>query len=334
MDSRIEPWLARRTGYQTARALADLHAQNLCHGDLTLGNIVFRVVEFDRYTENDIYRLFGKPETGVLETESGEIPAAEAPRYIVKTLDFLSSEIDIISNEISLIDFDQAILVSSPPEKMLATPVEFLAPEVAVGQPASSASDVWALGCTILRLRSGDSLYSAYDVTSPADLMRGIIQTLGDTPASWAGTLFDTDGKPIKDPVKGEPIWKFTDKRSIKEWVYRIWDNPRSGAGKSTKALAVSQDNGEDQAMYWEERKLYPRCFWHKFWRPTAIKVGDVYLHGYDDESDNLLEQLPRIPEEEATLLYDLLSKIFVYEPSKRVTANELLDHPWFHMDY
>jgi len=32
MDSRIEPWLARRTGYQTAKALADLHAQNLCHG--------------------------------------------------------------------------------------------------------------------------------------------------------------------------------------------------------------------------------------------------------------------------------------------------------------
>jgi hypothetical protein len=32
MGSRIEPWLARRAGYQTARALADLHAQNLCHG--------------------------------------------------------------------------------------------------------------------------------------------------------------------------------------------------------------------------------------------------------------------------------------------------------------
>jgi serine/threonine-protein kinase SRPK3 len=32
MESRIEPWLVRRVGYQTARALADLHAQDLCHG--------------------------------------------------------------------------------------------------------------------------------------------------------------------------------------------------------------------------------------------------------------------------------------------------------------
>jgi serine/threonine-protein kinase SRPK3 len=32
MDSRMEPWLACRAGYQTARELADLHAHNMCHG--------------------------------------------------------------------------------------------------------------------------------------------------------------------------------------------------------------------------------------------------------------------------------------------------------------
>jgi serine/threonine-protein kinase SRPK3 len=118
---------------------------------------------FDRCTENDIYRLFGNPETGNLETESGEIPGPEAPKYIVKALDFLSSDADIISNDISLIDFDQAFLASSAPEKMLATPIEYLAPEVTVGLPASMASDVWAFGCSLVRLRSGEGLFSAYD---------------------------------------------------------------------------------------------------------------------------------------------------------------------------
>jgi serine/threonine-protein kinase SRPK3 len=294
---------------------------------------VFRVVEFDRYTEDDIYRLFGKPETGPLETESGETPGAEAPRYIVKSLDFLSSETDIISNDISLIDFDQAFLVSSPPGKMLATPMEFLAPEVAVGRPASPASDVWALGCSIVRLRDREGLFSAYDITSPAELMRGIIQALGDMPTSWEDTLFDSDGQPTKDPAKGKPVWKFTDKQPIKERVYRIWDNPSSRASKSTKALAVSQGENLDQVLDWESHKPYPRCFLPKFWKPTAIKVGDVYLSGNHDESDNLLEALPKIPEDEAALLYDLLSKIFVYEPSERVSVEKLLDHPWFHMD-
>jgi serine/threonine-protein kinase SRPK3 len=31
-DSRIRPWLSRRTGYQVTKALTDLHAQGLCHG--------------------------------------------------------------------------------------------------------------------------------------------------------------------------------------------------------------------------------------------------------------------------------------------------------------
>jgi serine/threonine protein kinase len=294
---------------------------------------VFRLVEFDRYTEDDIYRLFGKPETAPLETASGETPGPEAPRYIVKTLDFLSSEKDIISNDISLIDFDQAFLASSPPENMLATPIEYLAPEVAVGRLASPASDVWALGCSITRLRSGEGLFSAYDITSPADLMRAITRALGDMPASWEDTLFDLDGQPTKDPAKGIPPWKDTDKRPIKEWVHRIWDKPSGRASESKKVPAATRGEYIDKIWDRERHYPYPRCFLPKYWKPTAIRVGDIYLRGYNDESDDLLETLPKIPEDEATLLYDLLSKIFVYEPGERVSARELLNHPWFHMD-
>jgi serine/threonine protein kinase len=45
-----------------------------------------------------------------------------------------------------------------------------------------------------------------------------------------------------------------------------------------------------------------------------------------------LLEALPKIAEHEAALLYDLLSKIFVYDPARRPTAREMLSHPWFHL--
>lgn len=30
---------------------------------------------------------------------------------------------------------------------------------------------------------------------------------------------------------------------------------------------------------------------------------------------------------------YDLLSKIFVYNPTSRLTAREMLDHPWFRLN-
>src|SRR5438128_779911 len=58
-------------------------------------------------------------------------------------------------------------------------PVEFPAPEVAVGLRASPANDIRTLGCSIFRLRSGEAPFSGYKVTSPGDLMRVIIQTLG-----------------------------------------------------------------------------------------------------------------------------------------------------------
>lgn len=68
-------------------------------------------------------------------------------------------------------------------------------------------------------------------------------------------------------------------------------------------------------------------------WKPTAIKVDNIYLQGYNRESLMLLKAIPEILEHEADLLYDLLSKIFVYNPERRPPAKEVLSYPWFHMD-
>ena len=107
---------------------------------------------------------------------------------------------------------------------MLGTPVEFLAPEVAVGLKASPASDVWALACSIFRIRSGEGPFSGYEVTSLADLMRMIIRTLGELPGSWEFILFDYDGQPTKEPTKGSPLETWEGKRPIKDLIYKIWD--------------------------------------------------------------------------------------------------------------
>jgi serine/threonine-protein kinase SRPK3 len=71
----------------------------LTYLDVTTANILFGLLNIDRYTESDIYRLFGAPETAQLETESGEMPGPEAPKYIVKSLDFLSSKETVISQD-------------------------------------------------------------------------------------------------------------------------------------------------------------------------------------------------------------------------------------------
>ncbi|KAF2964201.1 hypothetical protein GQX73_g9374 [Xylaria multiplex] len=325
-DSRLKPWLSRRASYQVAKGLAAIHAHGFCHGDVTTANILFTLPNVGNLEEADIYRLFGSPKTGELETESGEPTGPEAPRYIVKALDFLSSSSNIIGQDVKLVDFDQSFAISSPPKRMIGTPVEFLAPEVAVGLPASPASDIWALGCCIYRLRSGGNPFSNYEINCPAELMRTIFQTLGELPLEWRDTLWDDEGQPTKDPNKGALVEPWEDEQPLRDLVYRIWDQPDGDVVKTGRTWPERPIQGD-------EHMQFSPSFWNIIWKPTAVKIDNVYLEGYEDETEELLEQMPKITEPEATLLHDLLAKIFVYDPKVRPTANEILNHPWFHMD-
>lgn len=195
--------------------------------DLTPSNVVFRVKSLDHLDEEGVYSLFGQPKTGPLETTSGEPTGPEAPKYIVGYLDFLSCTEDLLLDEISLIDLDQAFMESKPPAKTLGTPAGYLAPEVCVGQPASPASDIWALGCTLLHLRAGSSPFPIFFVDSPVDEVRSLREYLGEFPASWGEPLFNEDGYPTTDTKTGVPAAESSEeKKSLREWISKIWDEP------------------------------------------------------------------------------------------------------------
>ncbi|KAM3457141.1 hypothetical protein MY3296_001193 [Beauveria thailandica] len=328
---RLTPWFARRAAHQATRAIADLHSQGLCHGDLTTGNLLLGMVDLDCYQESDLFELFGRPLTDNLKTQSGEMFGVEAPRYIVGNINFLFAPSHVFRPDVKLVDFDQCFPTSSPPQKMLGTPYEFLAPEVAAGLEPSPASDVWALGCCILRLRAGDGPFSSpFEVGCPADVMSYIIHTLGgDVPREWQEILWDHKGMPTKDVSKGTPLREWGDpERSLRDIVYNIWDEP------SSRVIETGSSRVLEQNFSFEQKNKPFHSGWSKMvWNPEAIKVDGAYLGGYDDNWPLVLASLPKISDHEAALLLDLLTTIFVYDPSKRPTAEELLEHPWFHFD-
>lgn len=124
--------------------------------------------------------------TDPIETCSGKPAGPSAPAYIVKPLDFCVASTNLLTGRLCVIDFDQCFEKDKPPVR-IGTPAIYMAPEVAIGQPPSEASDIWALGCVIFRMRSADDIFLDYDTCCPSQVLQQIERTIGDLPDGWAG---------------------------------------------------------------------------------------------------------------------------------------------------
>lgn len=249
-------------------------------------------------------------------------------------LDFCPSTTNVLSDEVCIVDFDQSFETASPPSEHPGIPAKYLAPEVAVGLPQGPPSDGWALGCAIFRIRSGDDLFFNYDTNCPADALRQIVQTIGDLPEEWGETKFDENGFAVREGESGEKFWILEKTKPLAGRIRAIFDKPPSlyinDAGEALEAADV-----ETEAAMFEDwaalREPYPSSLASKLWKPTAVCADGLYMTAYSDETDHALKAFPRIRDAEATLLLDLLRKIFMYDPAERISAEALLMHPWFH---
>ncbi|KAF5965641.1 hypothetical protein FBULB1_12106 [Fusarium bulbicola] len=368
MKSRMKPQFVQALAYQATEILRDLHDRGICHGNIRPANLLLRIHNLDHLDDQGIYRLFGQPMIDVLKTESGRIMGPEAPRYVVGFLDFMSSGEDILSNQLSLVGFEEAFEISS--SKTIQTLPEFLSPEVAVGKMVSLASDVWALGVTILNMRSGISLFPCH-VDCPAHLVTECVKYFGELPKYWGEPYYDKQGRPTSDKTKGWPREPSDEVCSLKQWIREIWDNPtqpnenkaapagpfivrdedgsrfRSQEGLSDGLARIINYDPQDidhlTAIYDNTKRPYPEHYEDRIWKPSAVKINGTYLHegggvgwlvyllGNCDIEGNT-RSLPKISALEAHLLHDLLRKIFVYQ--ERISAQDMLDHPWFRMGF
>lgn len=71
-----------------------------------------------------------------------------------------------------------------------------------------------------------------------------------------------------------------------------------------------------------------------------SSKLPPNFLDKRFDGKNRLREKFPRLPcnpPDDSMYLtdcgIDLLSKLFVLDPAKRISAKEALQHPWFHQD-
>ena len=299
--SKMKPALAVDIGRQAVKATALLHSKASAMAvrtplalvralletqltqtpDLTAGNLTLQLSEqFQGYEEEQIYRAFGQPLTHPIENYSGKSAGPSTPAYIVKPLDFCASSTNLLTRRLCVIDFDQCFQRDHPPAR-IGTPAVYMAPEVAIGQPPGEASDIWALGCVIFRMRSGEDIFLDYDTSCPYQVLQQIVRTIGDLPASWADVLFDEDGWPTTDSAIGEVNTYGAPRIPLKERIFSLLDEPPSLCMNSRGGPeAPTEDPApllvpEDAPL----RVPYPASYGSTIWKPTAVCIdGDYHV--------------------------------------------------------
>ncbi|KAI1828346.1 kinase-like domain-containing protein [Xylaria intraflava] len=298
----------RKIAAQVTQAMNILHTHGICHGDFRPANILARLSNLDGLSEDDIFRLVGKPEqTRVITASQKKHDLPTAPQYLVYPIVWEDiaqepSARGLITDEACIIDFGESFEISDPPPD-LGIPQIYCAPEYILDKHVGASCDLWALACTIFEIRTGRRLFDTFDDDRDDHLCK-IATVLGKFPEPWwsktweARNFFfvdeaDADGKVVE--VNRESQMSGRDDRGV------LINGVRVGALVYQKPIPRSiRQSIEEGLLYY---------FRHK--------PGGVHKDISEAEIDHLT---------------DLLGKLLKYRPEERLGVADALKHSWFEM--
>lgn len=312
---------------QVAESLRFLHEHGVRHGDMRPQNILLRL-RHDNFAKDDMDLLLGLPELekvrraeSVAVMDGDRDPGPHAPRYLVRPTSLEGLEVE---DEVAVVvsgRYYHSADGEVPVHPDL--PLAYAAPETVYASTeeavSRSESDVWALGCIIAEMRYGKPLLGVgrYGGGEEKYLENWeyLIGPLPDPYRSAQGsrheeihsTLSEADEQlPEKQPGKQEgrgSRWQPISMSS--EELIQLRKESFSGTGRSCPIeAAISQER-----------------HWFDF---------PLDAEGQPDQSGDMVAYSHSIPNSEVPELGDLLRKIFRYDPSERITIEEVVQHSWF----
>ena len=193
---KIRPDFVRHIGLQLAERLLALHQADVVSGDLSAGNILFRLADISRWTANDVYETFGHPEPWENKYTADNRPVDEpgVPTYLYERIDFRNCNLDLIKPELAFIDLAESyVLGTEQLPHVSAYTASYSAPEELLWkEKQDQTSDVWALACILFELRTGEELF-AQDY-GDLNVQAAMIDHLGAFPKAWVAELRRQEG--------------------------------------------------------------------------------------------------------------------------------------------
>lgn len=338
----------KRICYQLVLAMKFLHGKGICHGDFRPSNICYIMKGLDDLDEEDLMRVLGRPkllcyvddgeydwhsdfegygeEAGLQEDIEDELYDTEEahsssnaeeddtqecgdshePRYIVVT-PYLDESSQYVSDDIAVIDFGESFLASNAPEAT-GIPLSYRAPEGFFENcdTFGFGSDIWALGCSIFEVRNKGQPF----------LNGGLWSLL----AYWEDLI-----GPLPEPYRSA-LAKETDvPEDLSQWVSLDEESRKERESEHMKRTGVP---GSLHNLLLLE---------HRFTVPLAQGEIQPPPPPRSRSSRGSIRARPghkvvayEMSQSEALQLMDLFKKIFAWKPEDRITAAEILDHPWF----
>ncbi|EGX93717.1 protein kinase, putative [Cordyceps militaris CM01] len=206
---------------QVASATTFLHHHGVCHGDLTLFNIVFELPDIQSLSPDRVFQLLGPIKTENMRPNRRQY-TPHAPRQVVQAPDFSGLDFSSLT-QIRIVDFGQAFFAQNPP-RWLGVPIDFFPAELCFGHLPSMKSDVWQLACVLFQIHTKQLLFPTgfriYEI-----LISTITSYLGPIPQHWRGK-FDFNDYGYHEPGQEQDTtdieaW-FEDKSSEKTMESRL----------------------------------------------------------------------------------------------------------------
>lgn len=224
--------------------------------------------------------------------------------------------------EVKLIDFGSAVFHNEYHPAVISTR-HYRAPEIVLGLGWSFPCDIWSIGCVLVELVTGESLYPIHENLEHMAMMQRIngVQfpqkmvekmfykvehKLGNLPPDLNTTVvrhFDKDGLSLQWPERNNRGEVVTKEKSMKR-VMSSCDRLDKYISQKLKA-----DYGEWLKINWE---MSPEENWNYIeMKYVGHKLDrELFLFWY--------------------WFVDLCRMMFEFDPTKRITAREAMEHEWF----
>lgn len=301
---------------QVTGGLAFLHSKGVTHGDLHADNILFQT-SLDEVTYDEFDELSADYDREPLIAEGRESPGPHAPVEIYPCVDWAEIDKKYIKKEVAIIDFGACHKSSGPPECETVN-LFLMTPEQFFDSHFTQASDLWALGYTMMHILGSKNPFEMTETDEPWYRVRVWEDALGPLPQvyrhKWIEKYIEPKGsgnkRKYEEMAEADPVsWEKEELITTKE--LRLEEH---GTEDIFSAFLAMPAKYQVQANELEDQE-----------QENSSGPGDPV------RSANLGPAIIEwsLPREEIESAVNLIKCVMKYDPDERMPASDLLKQPF-----